>query len=151
MKFKFSLQGLMRHRKNLEEMARRNFSEAKSVSDGHLKSLEEMHDSTDKARDYTGDALSEQVSDPASLQLAHEFIEGNKIRIERKKVDFRESLATTEKKQEELVAAAKETKILEKLREKRLKEFKQKIRKAERKAIDELVVQRHGRGKANGQ
>lgn len=145
MKFKFRLETLRKHRKNLEEIARRNFAEAKSHSDGILSQIENFYKSGDKAREYAGSVLDKEAADPALLQLSDEFMERNKIRIERKKMEFREALVVTEEKQQDLVEAARETKVLDKLKEKKKEDFKKKLKKIDRQNIDELVIQRHGR------
>ncbi len=146
MKFKFRLETLRKHRKNLEEIARRNFAEAKNLSDGILKQIDEFYDSGDKAREYAGRVLEETTdANPALLQLSDEFMERNKVRIERKKGEFREALVLTEEKQQLLVDAARETKVLDKLKEKKKEAFIKKLKKIDRKNTDEVVVQRHGR------
>lgn len=145
MKFKFRLETLRKHRKNLEEMARRDFAESKDNSDKILKQIDSFYDDSDKAREYAGSVIKDEVTDPGLLQLSSDFIERNKIRIERKKMEFREALVVTEEKQQVLVDAARETKILDKLKEKKKEEFLKKVRKKNRKDIDEIVVQRHGR------
>lgn len=145
MKFKFNLETLRKHRKNLEEMARRDFAEAKDNSDKILTQIDNFYNDADKAREYAGTVLENEVTDPGLLQLSSEFIDRNKLRIERKKMEFREALEVTEEKQQMLVAAAQETKVLDKLKEKKKEAFQKKLRKKDRKDTDEVVVQRHGR------
>jgi flagellar export protein FliJ len=144
MKFKFRLETLRKHRKNLEEMARRNFAEAKDVSDGILKQIDVFYDDSDKAREYAGEVIDQGDVDPGLLQLSSEFIDRNKVRIELKKAEFREAVSITEEKQQLLVTAAKETKVLDKLKEKKKEAFIKEIKKRDRKDTDEVVVQRHG-------
>lgn len=146
MKFKFRLESIMKHRKNLEEIARRDFYDAKETSDGLLNEMNDMFNSNDIVREASHQAATKPEFVHLQ-QMAHEYIEGNKIRIERKKIEFREALFVTENKQDSLIAAAKEAKILEKLKEQKFNEFKDKNRKIERKETDEIVVQRHGREK----
>ncbi len=145
MKFKFGLETLRKHRKNLEEMARRDFAEAKNSSDKILKQIDHFYDDSDKAREYAGSVIQSEITDPGLLQISSEFIERNKIRIERKKTEFRQAMVVTEEKQQSLVDAARETKILDKLKDKKKEEFLKKLRKKNRKDTDEVVVQRHGR------
>ncbi len=146
MKFKFRLESIMRYRKNLEEMARRDYYDAKETSDGILSQINHLFDSNDTVREVShrasGDTKFVQLQ-----QIAHEYLEGNKIRIERKKVEFREALYITENKQEGLIEAAKEAKMLEKLKDQKKQEFKDQERKRERKETDEIIVQRYGREK----
>lgn len=144
MKFKFRLESILKHRKNLEEIARRDFTEAKIHSDGILNQINTLYDSNEEAREVSHKS-SKDSRFVQMQQITQEYLEGNKIRIERKKVEFREAQAVTENKQEELVAAAKEAKILEKMKEKNKQDFKELQRKQERKETDELIVQRYGR------
>ncbi len=144
MKFKFRLESIMKHRKNLEEIARREFYDAKSNSDGILEQINNLFNSNDIVRENYHHT-KEDAKFVQLQQMAHEYLEGNKIRIERKKMEFREALFVTESKQEDLIAAAKEAKILEKLKEQKISEFKESIRKKERIDNDEIVVQRFGR------
>ena len=145
MKFKFTLETLRKHRKNLEEIARRDFAEAKDNSDKILNQIDSFYDDSDKAREFAGNVIENETTDPNLLQLSSEFIDRNKVRIERKKMEFREALVVTEEKQQDLVEAARETKILDKLKDKKKEAFLKKIRKKDRKDTDEVVVQRHGR------
>ena len=146
MKFKFRLESIMKHRKNLEEMARRDYYDAKQTSDGILEQINNLFESNDTVRENShkaaGDAEFVHLQ-----QMAHEYLERNKIRIERKKMEFREAQSVTENKQEDLVVAAKEAKILEKLKEQKKAEFRDQQRVREKKETDEIVVQRHGREK----
>ena len=64
--------------------------------------------------------------------------------MQRRKI--RELNQIAETKQQALVAAAKEYKILEKLREKKLTEYKDVLKKRELKMVDELVTTRFKRG-----
>lgn len=149
MKFKFSLETLRKHRKNLEEIARRDHMEAKSISDRILGEIKNFYESSDNARTYIGRALDQSLVDPRLLVVADEYIERNKVRIENRKQDFRKAQTISEDKLEVLVEAARETKVLEKLKEKKLLEFKNKLKKQDRKITDEIVTQRYGRRRAN--
>lgn len=144
MKFKFGLETLMKHRKSLEDMARRDFYDAKEKSDDLLSDINRLYNSNDEVRGFSHQ-LSDKPEYVVFQQLSHEYLEGNKIRIERKKNEFRDALAVTESKHESLVEAAKEAKVLEKLKEKKFNEFKEAVRKKERKDTDEIVVQRTSR------
>ena len=80
-----------------------------------------------------------------ALSHIDQFINGQKIRIEKQRQLVRELMGEAERLQEILIEAAKGRKTLEKLRERRYSEFRTIRKKAELKAIDEIVVTRYGR------
>jgi flagellar FliJ protein len=75
-----------------------------------------------------------------------DFMSGQKIKIARQRDVVINHNQIVEGKQEILIGAAKERKILEKLKEKKLAAFKKLIQKKERKATDEIVVTRFKAG-----
>lgn len=145
MKFQFVYQKLLDHRSALEDVARRNWLEAKNKVDQAKAEIDAMYSQIDSARQSAGELEAVGGAHAPRLVQIDEFINGQKIRIERQRLVVRELLAEAERLQEILVEAAKERKILEKLRERRLDEHKLKQRKLELKRTDELVVTRFRR------
>jgi flagellar export protein FliJ len=80
------------------------------------------------------------------LDALDQFADGQKIRIARQREVIINHTTIVEQKQEILVAAAKETKILERLKEKQMLKYKKERQKQEAKANDELVVTRFRQG-----
>lgn len=144
-KFRFPLEKLAWHRKNLENLARREWIAAQREVDDALDELNALYRQVDESRERAA-ALSRQGG-PHAVALAQidSFIGGQKIRIERLRLKIRELQAEAERRHENLVEAAKERKTLEKLKEKRLEEFRTKMKKHELKVMDELVVTRFKR------
>jgi flagellar protein FliJ len=145
MKFDFAFEKVLEHRGQLEEIARRNWAAAKAKSDAAEAKLREMYDEIDEARSRAGRITREGGPQSMALMQVDEFIIGQKVRIEIQRAEIRTLLAETERLHELLVEAAKEKKILEKLKEKKFEQFKQKLKKLELKEIDEIVVTRFGR------
>jgi flagellar export protein FliJ len=145
MKFRFPYKKLMEVRKREEEIAMRDFLEARSLLDQANATLRSMYDSIDEARSkavstaHQGGAISQQ------LEVIDQFIKGQKFRILKQREQVRSLLTLVEQKQEVLVKAAQEYKILEKLKEKLLLAHQQKVARIEVKEIDDLVVMRHQR------
>jgi flagellar FliJ protein len=145
-KFEFTFEKLLGHKRTLEDVARREWSEAKAKVDAAMKILEEMYQLIDSSRLRAGEISSEGGAQTVALSQIDTFISGQKIRIERHRATLRELLGELERRQELLVEAAKERKTLEKLKERRLEEYKLARKKRELKRMDELVVTRFKRG-----
>lgn len=145
MKFEFSFEKLLEYRLSLENIAKRDWVDAQRKVDEAERELREMYDQIDHSREQALKLQRQGGKRSASLMQIDEFVELQKILIEKKKRQIRELKSIAEEKQGLLVEAARERKILEKLKEKRFEEFKKKRKKHEIKVIDDLVVMRHGR------
>lgn len=145
MKFSFPYDKLLDHRKMLEEIARKDYISARTQADDAEAKLRAMYDDVSSARDRAG--RLEVMGGPQGplLSLISDFIDGQKIRIERQRQTIRELLAVVEEKHEALIEAAREHKTLQKLKERRLKEFKRQLKKKELKEVDEMVTTRFKR------
>ena len=146
MKFEFSYEKLLDHRKTVEEVAHRDYLLAQTQVDAAEKVLRGMYDDIAKSRTRIGKLEVEGGKAGPALGLLHDFIDGQKIRIERQRAKIRELLAEAERKHEILVEAAREHKTLQKLKEKRKQEFRKAVKKRELKAVDEIVTTRFKRG-----
>lgn len=145
MSFKFSLEVLLDHKRKLQDEARRVFAEAQSKVDHAVAELNGFYKQVDDTR-AENQALEKSGGTLASrLVMNDAFVEGQKIRIEHQRLKIRELKSTAEILQEQLIEAAKETKALEKLKEKQKEEFKKKQRIREMKENDEIVTLRHKR------
>ncbi len=85
-----------------------------------------------------------------SLRIEEEMLYENclqnlEIRIEKMKVYLRELEEQIRRTREELVAAAIERKVVEKVRDKRYEEFTLEIARNDQKALDEIAVQQYVR------
>ena len=87
-----------------------------------------------------GDKISE-------IREMESFIFGHKIRIDQERLKARELMIVAEEKQEALILAAREKKVLVKLKDKRLVEFKEWLNRMEAKELDDQTSVRHGWGK----
>ncbi len=141
-KFIFSFERLLSHRHKLEDLARRNWLEAQANVDAATQKLTQMFEDIDQARSRAANLTRVGGAHGPALAQVDEFINGQKIFIERQRGEIRALTAEAERLQEILVEAAKEKKILEKLRERKVEEFKLRRKKQELKEVDELVVTR---------
>lgn len=148
MAFRFGLETVLKHRKRLEEIAQREFAEAQAAVDEILRRLEAMYQRLDEVRIEIAAAEGSGAHlKMEEVRAMENFIGGHKIRIEKVRQEAREFLKVAEDKQEALIAAAQEKKVLAKLREKRLSEYKEWLSRIEAKNQDDQTMMRHGWGK----
>jgi flagellar FliJ protein len=144
--FKFQLETVLKHRKRLEEMAQREYAEAQAQVDVELRALEQMYDRMDEVRDEISKAqASHSTSKIEFIRQMETFLGGHKILIERKRAQVRELLMVAEEKQEALIAAAKERKVLTKLKDKRLAEYREWLNQVEIKISDDQTTMTRAR------
>ena len=143
MKYEFSLQVVLEHRKRSENEARRAFLEAQAKVDAAVAELNEFYEQVDQTR---ADSLALQrrggTASP-SLVANENFVTGQKFRIDAQRMKIRDLKIEAEVLQDALLEAAKEVKTLEKLKERQADEFKKKRRVHEAREIDEIVTLRH--------
>ena len=118
MKFRFAFEIVLKHKRTVEDAARRDLAQcqvnlAKAESD--LKALyDAITDSRQLGHDLQTQASSHsQRQAPRLVQIDH-FILGQHLRIGTQKSKVREFKAIYEEAQEVVIAAAKERKIYEK-------------------------------------
>lgn len=142
MKFRYAFEKILQHKRTVEDMARKEYAEAQAKVDAAENELKGLYNVIDQSRSMGGKMQTEGGAHGPALAQIDEFIRGQNIRIERQKQKIRELRGYAEEKQEILLAAAKERKTYEKLREKKLEEFKDYRKKRELKEVDDMVVTR---------
>src|ERR1700728_5414416 len=118
MKFVFSYESLLDHRKLEEEVARRDFYEAQTNLDEQKAIYKELYTRLHEIENESSEmqaALSVPIEE---LRERDEFLAGQKIKIQRQREVVINHTTIAEGKQEILINAAKERKILDKLKEK---------------------------------
>lgn len=141
MKFQFRFQKVLEQRQRVEDEARRDFLTAKAKTEAALAELKRLYQSIDDAR---AQAQASHLA-PQLVEISL-FIEGQKIRIASQHKVVREFKEAEEVVQDRLVEAAKDKKTLEKLREKDLQAYRERLDKQERDENDDLSTMRFGRG-----
>ena len=149
MKFVFPFEVLLKHKIRLEEMAAKALVEAQIVADASRRKLDDLYQQTEDTRTRVLELEKQGGQTSAFMIQADEFINGQKVRIQRQREVIREHLHDVETKQEALIEAAREKKTLVKLKEKQLAEFKVRMNRIEMKETDDLVTMRH-RHKSEG-
>jgi flagellar FliJ protein len=143
MRYEFSLEVLLEHRRRTENEARRQYMEAQAKVDQAVAQLNEYYAQVDRTREDNLNLQRQGGAKSSSLVANENFITGQKVRIETQRMKIRELKMAAEELQLALVEAAKETKTLEKLKERQQEEYKKARRKRDMKETDELVVLRH--------
>jgi flagellar FliJ protein len=142
-KFVFNYQKLLEHYRRLEEIAQRDYTDSLNILENEKSIYQGMWDLHDDAIRQSFELRQLPLGTPVEkLTQIQNFTEGQKIKIMRQREVVINHTTIVEQKQEILLAALKEKKTIEKLKENQLLEFKRNEAKRERKANDELVVMR---------
>ncbi len=146
MKFKFSLQKVLEHRKTLEDIAQRDLQQALVNYRNELTSLENMKKRRHDAL-HSGFRISTKDAKNISprLQQTHEYLLGQDMRIEIQSAKVQQLSEEVEKVREILRQRAISFKIIEKLKEKKFRDFIAEQNLKEQKELDEISVIRHPR------
>jgi flagellar FliJ protein len=140
MSFKFPFETLARERTSRRNEAEREYRISQSKVYEQTQVLNEQKGLYNSAVEQLHSVRKGEGKLSSSLVALDDFISGQKVRIQNqiKMVKGLEEIA--EQKRLVLVEAAKEVKVLEKLREKRYNEYKIKMRKREAKLLDEIAI-----------
>ena len=147
MKFKFSLEKVLRHRKSLEDLAQKDFQEALAVLNQEKQKLEEMQRAVDSARNFSFTRQKGGGTAGSSLSQVHDFLTGQDVRMDRQKKKIEHQEKMVEELREILRNKALDYKIMEGLKEKKKLKFKEQAKKTEQKKADEMNVMRFQREK----
>jgi len=146
MAFRFQLETVLKHRKRLEELAQREFAEAQLAVNKCLQMIEEMYRRSDEVRESIAktqlEGTASGVEEIRSMEL---FLQGHRKRIEEMRLRARELMNVAEEKQERLIAAAQDRKLLDKLKEKKRLAYNEWLKQMESKNLDDLTMVRTAR------
>ena len=154
MKFKFSLEQLKKFRKTQQEMAQTALQSAQYDLHLEVLELEKMQQQVQESLQFRFERQksTEESSEPgasSTLAQVHDFLTGQKVRIERQKVRVQEAERRVEFARDFLREKSIEYKMMERLKEKELAEFKKFLRKKEIKDSDDLTVMRFANSVVN--
>jgi flagellar protein FliJ len=143
-KFAFSLETLLQYRNNIEErerlaLTRLNFRLQNEIAQRERLQALIRETIAELRRRRNG------AADEIELQSYYPYIERLRLAVAESDKDIArlEELVVAQKKM--LIEAARNTKILDTLKSKKLKEFTTAIERLEQKAVDEMVVTRFAR------
>ena len=145
MKFKFALHALLKVRKFKRDEAERDFRLSQSRVLEQTLVFQNMKSDLDSAQFEVQAVRVSGGKLVGSLISLEEFIVGQKVRIRSQARSVKGLEEIADQKREILVEAAREFKILEKLKAKRYAEFRKLRQKREAKILDEISTQNYAR------
>ena len=147
MGFKFRLQALLKQRKTLEEVAKREYMQAQALVNESNRKINSYWSDIDMARKNVFEAQQKVGASSNYWADFDQYIKGLKVKIENEKVILRQRLVVSEEKKEGLIQASREHKVMIKLREKMEREYLLMRKKKEQKDLDDMVTMRYKRNK----
>jgi flagellar FliJ protein len=145
MKFKFSLEKVLRHRHLQEDLAQRDFMEAQNALNDQIAILQNMISLKEDALAERAQLVQTTQSWSSTIEQINQFLIGQDVRIKNQNQRLLEYEKTVESKREILRKASVEVKIIEKLKEKKLEDFKKESQRQEQNELDELAALRFPR------
>ena len=142
--YRFNLQVLLDYRKRIEE----GFQIELSLIQRELENARQALLSSQQEKTHYEEELAERESREVNLHesiLYRDYLRGIRKKIEEQRGRVATIKIKFDKKQEELLAATKNRKVLEKVKEKHAKEFIQELEKKERAFVDEVGIRRYQR------
>ncbi len=140
---KFKLQAVLRFRKTLEEQAQQRVAELLSAEAGLKARQGEVNSHLDK---LSGQLLQKQQQGLSILEfrLYEDQIDHHRQQSEQLQKQLKEMAQLLNESRQELQVAARECKIIEKLKEKQLAEYLRELDRKERIMLDEISLRQKG-------
>jgi len=143
--YKFNLQVLLDYRTRIEDGLQIELSHLRR----ELDNVKQLLLSYQREKSYYEDELVKKEEKEIDLEeglLYRDYLRGMSIRIGKQRELVAKAKIDFEKKQKELLEAAKKKKVLEKVKEKDLKKFMAAQERKERIMIDEMGIRKYQRG-----
>ena len=142
MKFKFSLEKVLRARQITVDLAQKEFNEAMSYLN-QQESLRDQMIELKKENDVSRTNIVAKKDQWSSQVLQiNEFLSGQDYRIAQQNKRLSEIEKLVQNRREILLKALTEAKMIEKIKEKKMKEYVSENIKKEQKEIDEIIAAR---------
>ncbi len=145
MKFKFSLEKVLRHRHIKVDLAQRDFIEAQNRLNDEGAVLENMHQLKNDSLTQRAELVRSSQAWTLAVDQINQFLLGQDLRIKNQNQRLPEFEKLVEEKREILRKASIDAKIIEKLKEKKFEDFKLEQNRKEQSEMDELTVLRFSR------
>lgn len=138
MKFRFSLEPVLRVREHREKVQKQKLAEKqrmkKVISEKKSKITKELEQ-------FLGEKDKAPVHDIRKLRNAYAHLEQSHRKIGKLDREMNKADEEVNRERDKLVKAHRETHIMEKVKDREHRIFKEKINKAEQKLMDEISVQ----------
>ncbi len=145
MKFKFSLERVLKHRHIQSELAQRDFLEAQNALTLEIEKLEAMKQLKADSLQQRSETVQGSQTWAAVVEQINQYLTGQDLRIKFQNQRLIDSEKGVEDLREILRKAMIDVKIIEKLKEKKYEEFKKNEDRKEQSELDELSVLRFSR------
>lgn len=142
MKFKFPLQKVLEHRKIIENLAQKEFQEAIMFLTQQQEKLQDMAGTLSRTHAQADQFIHQGGSQGANLSQIFEFQKGQAVLIQKQQLHVQQAEKLVEDKREILRQAALDYKIMEKMRENKFEEYRQKRLAEDQKQMDEQAILR---------
>ena len=142
--YRFNLQILLDYRKRIEEGFQIELSLIQKKLENARQALLSSRQEKTRYEEELTEKESREVNLPVSI-LYRDYLRGIRKKIQEQKDRVATIKIEFDKKQEELLAATKNRKVLEKVKEKHAREFLQEVEKKERAFVDEVGIRRYQR------
>lgn len=140
--YKFNLEPLLNHRRYQEEILQKELADNKK---NLVKQQHRLQDIKQNRRHYSKVLHQRQKKDGtvSDLIIYFRYIERLSTELDHQMRQVELAKKRVNQKRRELVEVMKKRKTLEKLKEKELKDFQQKMQKIERNLMDEVAAKQH--------
>jgi flagellar FliJ protein len=141
--FRFRFETLLKVRKIREDLAQQEFSRIQR----HLNDLGKLKETRSSQWSLTGRRLAEQMKRgirPHELDAYRSYLSHLEAEIGRIEELMAQAARRLEEKREELIAAKRELKVMERLRDIDLQRYIAEESREDARFMDELAIQRHG-------
>lgn len=145
MKFKFSLEKVLKQRRIQADLAEKDFLEAQANLNLEIQKRDVMVQVKDESLHQRSSIVQNKNSWAIEVEQINIFVQGQDLRIKQQNLRLTEFEKLVESKREILRNAMVEVKIIERLKEKKFEEFKKEMNRQEQNEIDELTVLRFSR------
>ena len=143
--YRFNLEAVLNYRKRIEEGLQMELS-------GTLRELEsakQVFFALQREKGFYEEELVKREAREVNIHesiLYRDYLKGMNKKIKAQKEIVAKVKIAVDKKQEELLIATKKRKVLEKVREKHMKEFMDDLERKERIFTDEISIRRYQKG-----
>jgi flagellar FliJ protein len=141
-KFKFSLQKVLEHRKIKENVVQKDFQDALADLVALENKLREMGEQADEARVRAFNLQSDGGNAGPGLSQINDFLRHQKVLVTMQQIKITQQQKFVEEKRDLLRQAAVDTKVIATFKEKKFEEFRSQVESEEQKEMDEQSVLR---------
>lgn len=146
-KFQFRLQRVMEMKEEVEKQRMVDLAEVKKRVTRELEALEKLREEDQNCRAHIKERGSQKRINPATMDMIYRYLKKLEADIDTQQGKVSDVKDEMEKKRQVLLDAAKERKILEKLKDRKKSDYLSDLSKKEQKTLDEISAVKFSRGR----